>query len=284
MTPKRAVVTGAAGGLGRAFCVELAQRGARVVVSDVDEAGGHETVSLVREAGGEAMFFRCDVRHTQAVEALAREAQPWLGHVDLLVNNAGVAVVGPADEISLDDWRWIVDINLWGVVHGCRAFLPEMKRRRRGAVINVASATGLLSLPGGAPYNVTKAGVIALSETLHGELRDVGVHVTALYPTFFHTNIHRSGRGVISEAQRALIETLMSRSRLDARGVARAALAAPEKNRPYAVPMADGRVLWRLKRLLPASFARLAGGNPIHRRKSASTNADAHLRRAPANR
>jgi NAD(P)-dependent dehydrogenase (short-subunit alcohol dehydrogenase family) len=269
MTPKRAVVTGAAGGLGRAFCVELAQRSGRVVVSDVDEAGGHETVSLVREAGGEAIFVRCDVRDPQAVEALAHEAQPWLGQVDLLVNNAGVAVLGPADEVSLDDWRWIIDINLWGVVHGCRAFLPEMKRRRRGAIINVASAAGLLSLPGGAPYNVTKAGVIALSETLHGELREAGVHVTALCPTFFHTKIHTRGRGVVSEAQRALIEKLMSRSRLNARGVARAALEASEKNRLYTVPMADGRVLWRLKRLFPSRFARLAAANPIYRRAQA---------------
>jgi NAD(P)-dependent dehydrogenase (short-subunit alcohol dehydrogenase family) len=269
MTSSGAVVTGGAGGLGRAFCVELAQRGGRVVVSDVEETGGHETVALVRAAGGEALFLPCDVRDPHAVESLAREAQRWLGQVDLLVNNAGVAVLGPTEEVSLDDWRWIVDINLWGVVHGCRAFLPEMKRRGRGAIINVASAAGLLSLPGGAPYNVTKAGVIALSETLHGELRRAGVHITALCPTFFHTQIHKHGRGIASEEQRALIETLMSRSRLDARGVARVALEASKENRLYAVPMADGRVLWRLKRLLPSSFARLAGANPIYRRARA---------------
>ena len=255
-----AVVTGAGSGLGRAFCEELGARGARVIVSDIDEVGAAETAERVRAAGGEARVVRCDVADPAAVDALAADARAWLGDVDLIVNNAGVAVAGRFDTIALDDWRWIMGINLWGVVHGCRAFVPAMRARKRGFVINVASAAGLLATPKMAPYNVTKAGVVALSETLHAEVARDGVHVSVLCPTFFRTNIGRSSRGDVDGRMRDLMEKLMARSRLQAPEVARAALAGVEKNQLYVVPMADGRALWRLKRLAPERFYQLVGG------------------------
>lgn len=253
------VVTGAAGGLGRAFCEELGRRGGRVLVSDIDEVGAEATAELVRRHGGEALAVRCDVSDPAQVEALAEAARARFGCVDLLVNNAGVAVAGPVDEVSLEDWRWIMGINLWGVVHGCRTFLPAMRARGSGAVINVASAAGLMCAPMMAPYNVTKAAVVALSETMHSELRAAGVHVSVLCPTFFATDIARSGRGAVTERLRGFIEQQMSRSRVQAPDVARAALAAVAKNQLYVLPMADGRALWRLRRLHPERFSRLLG-------------------------
>jgi NAD(P)-dependent dehydrogenase (short-subunit alcohol dehydrogenase family) len=253
------VVTGAGSGLGRGFAEELGHRGARVVVSDVSIESARETVALLEKNGVEARAFACDVRSYGDVASLRERAEEWLGEVDLIVNNAGVAVAGPIGEVPIEDWRWVVDVNLFGVIHGCEAFVPAMKKRGRGAVVNVASAAGLISAPDLAPYCATKAAVVALSECLHAEVGKLGVHVTVLCPTFFRTNILDAARGVMNEELRGMAEKLMDRSPLDARGVAAAALDSVEKNALYAVPMRDGRTMWRMKRMMPNRFAKLAG-------------------------
>ena len=162
----RAVVTGAGSGLGRAFCHELRKRGARLICADIDEAAAQKTAA---EVGGTAV--RCDVAKIEDVEALAAAADRALGGVDLVINNAGVAVAGHVGDVSLDDWRWIMGVNLWGVIYGCHVFAPRLRKQGRGHILNVASAAGLLAPPGMAPYNVTKAAVVALSETLCAELK-----------------------------------------------------------------------------------------------------------------
>jgi NAD(P)-dependent dehydrogenase (short-subunit alcohol dehydrogenase family) len=249
----RAVVTGAGSGLGRAFCVELAGRGARIVAADIDLASAEETARLVAGAGGEALARRADVALVDDVEALAAEADRAFGGADLVVNNAGVAVGGQVGTVPLDDWKWIVGVNLWGVIYGCHVFLPRFKARGSGHVINVASAAGLLSAPEMGPYNVTKAGVVALSETLAAELAGTGVGVTVLCPTFFRTNIARSGRDHTARGMKA-IDKLMDRARIQAPDVARIALAAADHGDLYALPHADGRWMWRAKRLAPGVF------------------------------
>ena len=253
----RAVVTGAGGGLGRAFCLELAKRGARIVVSDIRPEAAEETATLVRAAGAEAHAVACDVSRAAEVELLATEAETLLGGTDLLINNAGVAVSGPVGEVSLADWTWIMGINLWGVIHGCHAFVPRMKQQKGGHVINVASAAGLLSAPGMGPYNVTKAGVVALSETLYGELLPLGLGVTVLCPTFFKTDIVKSGRGG-DEGLKAIAEKRMDQSKIQADDVARIALDAAGAGKLYALPQADGRWMWRVKRFAPQMFHKQA--------------------------
>jgi len=251
----RAVVTGAGSGLGRAFCHDLKRRGGRIVCADIDGAAAQKTAD---EVGGTAA--RCDVARIEDVEALAALADRSLGGVDLVINNAGVAVAGPVGEVALDDWRWIMGVNLWGVIYGCHVFAPRLKKQGRGHILNVASAAGLLAPPGMAPYNVTKAAVVALSETLNADLKDTGVGVTVLCPTFFPTNIAKSSRGAgDTQRQIALVEKMMSRSKLSADDVARLALDAAAHDQLYAVPHADGRWMWRLKRAAPSSFATIAG-------------------------
>ncbi len=261
----RAVITGAASGFGRAVALVLAKRGARLVLSDVDEENLRETAELAQRAGADVRTRRCDVRDAEQVEALAALADEAFGGADILVNNAGVAVAGAVGEIPLDDWRWQIDINLWGVIHGCHAFVPRMKEAGRGWILNVASAAGLLSSPQMGPYNVTKAGVVALSETLFGELAGTGVRVTALCPTFFRTNIHKGAR-----APGQLLETtekLVTRSKWSAEEIADIALRGLERGELYVIPQADGRVMWRAKRLLGQGFygvmARLAGSTKL---------------------
>jgi NAD(P)-dependent dehydrogenase (short-subunit alcohol dehydrogenase family) len=179
------------------------------------------------------------------------------GGADLVVNNAGVGLAGPVGKVPLEDWRWIVGVNLWGVIHGCHVFVPRFKARGRGHVINVASAAGLLAAPEMAAYNVTKSGVVALSETLAAELDGTGVGVTVLCPTFFRTNIVRNGRSHTQRAQPEAVEKIMDRAKIQAPDVARFALATADAGGLYALPHGDGRWMWRLKRLLPETFQRV---------------------------
>jgi NAD(P)-dependent dehydrogenase (short-subunit alcohol dehydrogenase family) len=252
----RVVVTGGGGGLGRAFCLELARRGGHMVVADIDAAGAAETVALVERAGGKAVATSCDVARLDQVERLAALADEKLGGCDVVINNAGVAVGGAVGAVPIADWEWIMGINLWGVIYGCHVFAPRFKQQGRGHVINVASAAGLLSAGEMGPYNVTKAGVVALSETLASELRTHGVGVTVLCPTFFRTNISKSSRTTNNDGARAMVEKLMDRAKIQADGVARFALETADRDELYAVPHADGQWMWRLKRLVPERYYR----------------------------
>ena len=176
----RVVITGGSSGLGRAFARRFGALGASVLLADIDDTGAAETKSLVEAAGGRAWTTRCDVSKPEEVEALVQRAQEHLGGTDVVINNAGVAVAGAVGDVPLKDWAWIVDINLWGVVYGCHFFAPVFKRQRSGHIINVASLAAIAQAPNMGPYNVTKAAVVALSETLAAELHGSGAGVTVL--------------------------------------------------------------------------------------------------------
>jgi len=252
--PLRAVVTGAGSGLGRALALDLAARGASLIVSDIDSSAADETGELVRQQGASVETVQCDVRDRDAVFALVDETEKRLGGIDFIANNAGVAVGGSFDEISIDDWRWAVDINLWGVIYGCQAAVPKMKAQGRGYILNVASAAGLLAPPAMSAYNVTKAGVVSLSETLFAEYKSEGIRVAVLCPTFFRTNIVESGRGATSDKEDAQIIRWMERSKVQAPDVAKAAIDSVRDGKLYVQPMRDGRMAWRLKRASPQRF------------------------------
>ncbi|WP_438027479.1 SDR family NAD(P)-dependent oxidoreductase [Sorangium sp. So ce233] len=246
----RAVITGAASGLGRALALELAGRQAKLLLADLNDDGSRETARLVADAGGEAHTVRCDVSRSDDVAALVGEADRALGGVDLVVNNAGVCAGGPVGEVPLEDWSWVMGVNLWGVIHGCHAFTPRFKEQKRGHFLNIASAAGFIAVAGLAPYCVTKAGVVALSETMKLELAPHGVGVTVLCPTFFRTQIVESARGVDAK-MKEIAEKLMGREGLQADYVARRAIEAVDAGRLYAVPHRDGRWFWRAKRAIP---------------------------------
>jgi NAD(P)-dependent dehydrogenase (short-subunit alcohol dehydrogenase family) len=248
----RAIVTGAGSGFGRAISQALAKRGARVLASDLDLASAQATA---HEINGRAM--RADVRDARDVEALVRFAEDEWGGLDVMVNNAGVAVVGAVGEVTLEDWRFEMEVNLMGVVHGCHFAVPIMKRQKSGFILNVASAAGLLSAPMMGPYNVTKAGVVALSETLRAELHDDGVKVSVLCPTFFRTNIHKAQRS--PEKLRAKTEELVTKAKWSAEEVARVALEGLEHGTLYVIPQVDGKVMWRAKRALGQRFYGVLG-------------------------
>lgn len=258
-----AVVTGAGSGIGAAFAVELGRRGGSVVCSDIDESAAQRTVDAVTAHGGNAIAIRCDVSRFDEVQALAEQSQAWFAAAPtLVINNAGVGAGGAAiGDAPLDDWAWTLGINLWGPIHGCHVFTPilrdaEPSRTPRG-IINVASAAAFGAAPGMAAYNVSKAGVLSLSETLAAELAGTAVRVTVLCPTFVKTNILESGR--ISEQSSELAAKLMRWTGLSAEKVARACLDAHDRGELYCMPQFDAKVGWNIKRLAPQAYTRTAG-------------------------
>ncbi|AUN42010.1 short-chain dehydrogenase [Tsukamurella tyrosinosolvens] len=255
----KAVVTGAGSGIGRAFALELARRGGEIVCADIDEGRAKETVALIEARGGTAHAAVVDVAERTAVESLAAFARTVFdGPPTLVINNAGVGIGGrPVGDIGLDDWNWALGINLWGVVHGCELFAPMLREAGRGGIINVASAAGFAAAPSMGPYNVSKAGVMSLSETLAAELAGTGVNVTVLCPTFVKTNVARDGR--ITEGSKNLAGTLMKLTGISPDGVAAQTLDALDLGRLYVVPQLDANVIWHLKRHFPTPYVRGLG-------------------------
>lgn len=258
-----AVVTGAGSGIGAAFAVELGKRGGAVVCSDIDEAAAQRTADAIAEYGAKAVAIRCDVSRFEDVQALAEQSQSWFAAPPtLVINNAGVGAGGAAiGDAPLDDWLWTLGVNLWGPIHGCHVFTPILREAGpshapRG-IINVASAAAFGAAPGMAAYNVSKAGVLSLSETLAAELAGTGVRVTVLCPTFVKTNILETGR--ISEQSSELAAKLMRWTGLSAEKVARTCLDTHDRGELYCMPQFDAKIGWNIKRLAPQTYTRAAG-------------------------
>lgn len=256
-------MTGAGGGIGAAFAVELAARGGAVVCSDIDEAAAQKTVDAITDRGGEAVAMHCDVSRFDDVRDLAARSESWFGSAPtLVINNAGVGAGGALiGEVPLDDWRWTLGINLWGPIHGCHVFTPILRAAGpstppRG-IINVASAAAFGAAPGMAAYNVSKAGVLSLSETLAAELSGTGITVTVLCPTFVKTNIVESGR--ISAESSELANKLMRWTGFSADRVARTCLDTHDRGGLYCMPQLDAKIGWNIKRLAPTPYTRAAG-------------------------
>lgn len=260
----RTVITGGGSGLGRALALRIADRRGRILVADLNIARAEETAALVKERGGEADALHCDVSRLEDVEKIADIASRNWGGVDLLVNNAGVAAAGAVGDFPIEDWEWIVRINLFGVLHGCHVFAPRMKAERSGFILNVASSAGIASLPEMGAYNVTKAGVISLSETLDAELSSFGITVSVLCPTFFKTNLLESLR-TSKDEQRALASAMFERSTTTADEVALAAIRGLERGQLIVIPQMDGNVVWRAKRLWPALYREAVRNQTLNR-------------------
>ena len=194
---KVAVITGAGSGIGRALAVNLAGRGALLALSDVDEAGLAETVELVKAAGApEVRSDRLDVADRAAFTAYAAAVAEHFGRVNVVVNNAGVALAGDLADLTYEDMDWIVGINFWGVVHGTKEFLPHLIASGEGHLVNISSLFGLVSMPGQSMYNASKYAVRGMSEALREELLIAGhpVGVTVVHPGGIKTAIARNAR------------------------------------------------------------------------------------------
>jgi NAD(P)-dependent dehydrogenase (short-subunit alcohol dehydrogenase family) len=192
---KVAVVTGAASGIGLALSKRFAAEGMKVVLADIEAQALASAVAQLPESA-EPLGVVTDVGNAEAVDALAAKTIERFGAVHVLCNNAGVGTAGTTWGQTLKDWKWVLDVNLWGVIHGVRAFVPHLLKQSEGHVLNTASMAGLICAPQMGPYNVTKFGVVALSETLYYELQAQApqIGVSVLCPGFVSTRIHESGR------------------------------------------------------------------------------------------
>ncbi|WP_236210732.1 SDR family oxidoreductase [Metapseudomonas otitidis] len=248
----RIMITGAGSGLGREIALRWAREGSKLALSDVNEAGLAETLALVREAGGDGFTQRCDVRDYSQLTAFAQACEQKLGGIDIIVNNAGVASGGFFEELSLEDWDWQISINLMGVVKGCKAFLPLLQKSR-GRIVNIASMAALMQGPAMSNYNVAKAGVVALSESLLIELRQEGIGVHVVCPSFFQTNLLDSFRGP-TPAMKQQVGKLLESSPISAADIASYIYDEVAAGTFMILPHEQGRMAWTIKQKNPQAL------------------------------
>lgn len=260
---KVAVVTGAASGFGREFAIRCAQEGMKLVLSDRDEDGLRGTAALLAP-GTPTLSVRCDVSKAEEVERLAERTVQAFGAAQLLFNNAGVAVAGPVWTATLEDWKWVLDVNLMGVIHGIKSFVPRMlKQGDECHIVNTASVAGLLSVPASGVYCVSKHGVVTLSECLHHDLQmaKAAIGVSVLCPAFVNTGIAESARNRPAELAatnplsgpfEARVRQAVRSGRLSAADVARITLDAVKAGRFYILthPKIKGAIETRLRDIL----------------------------------
>jgi NAD(P)-dependent dehydrogenase (short-subunit alcohol dehydrogenase family) len=254
--PRTALVTGGGNGLGREFCLQLARQGWCVAIADVDTDGAQQTQAMVLKQGGRGQSEHLDVTDIaqwQLLIAKLRSKWPCLG---LLINNAGICGAGKIGEYPLANFRRIVDVNLMGVVNGCHFTVPWMLETGPGGhIVNIASIAPSLNAPTMTAYNSAKAGVIALSETLHGELRARGIGVTAVMPGFFESQL--LGRGTFDDQRlRQLAERLARNSGFTAADVVEHTLLGVARGQLHVILGRKAKLAWRLKRLAPQLFNR----------------------------
>ncbi|MGY6554930.1 MAG: SDR family NAD(P)-dependent oxidoreductase [Wenzhouxiangella sp.] len=260
------LITGGGAGLGAAMARRFSAAGWTPVVADLDL---ERAQAVAAELGAGALALQMDVTSEADWQRVAAQIHEQLGPVEVLINNAGVAAGGTLEETSVEDWRWVLDIDLMGVVIGCKTFAPAMRARRRGHIINVASFAGFAAAPGINAYGTAKAAVIAMSEMLRAELADAGVRVSVLCPAFVKTRLTETMRAPDSSYQKR-VERWMSNSGVSADDVAEVVYRAVERPRFMLLTHGNTRWLHRLRRWLPETYFRMLmrGVKRVARKKS----------------
>jgi len=254
---KVVAVTGAASGLGRALAQALAARGAHVAISDIDGPGLRATEAAMRKESPDVRVSShiVDVRERTVVEKYARDVEAEHGGCDIIINNAGVALRASFEHVSYEQLEFILDINLWGVIHGVKAFLPLLRKRPEGHIVNIGSVNALVPFPENGAYTMAKFAVRGLSETLVQELAGAPIHVTCVHPGAIKTNIIRNSPG-FTAANAAFFDTVAKTS---SEAAAKTVLRAIEKNKQQLLIGSDAWFMAMGMRLAPNWFVRFVG-------------------------
>ncbi len=248
------LVTGGGSGLGRALAQAYLEQGDRVLITDINRERGSDTQKAL-SGQGDIHFLPGDVCSDTDWASLLSWVESHWGQLDVLVNNAGVAGSGRFDRISMEDWEWIIELNLKSVIRGCRTFVPLMKRQGHGHLVNIASLAAIASVPVMSSYNMTKSAVVSLSETLRYELMPYGIQTTVVCPGFFQSNLAESLRAS-EPSMHATMRKLLASGKLTAEQVAHIIVKAQRRGHFLVLPQQVGRSLYFIKRFLPFLYHR----------------------------
>lgn len=255
------VVTGAGSGIGRSLAKQFAAKGAFMAISDIDQAAVNETADQIAAAGGRVHAAVLDVSDRAAVYRYAEQVNTEFERVDVVINNAGVTVNQRIDDLSYDDFEWVMNINFWGVVHGTKAFLPFLKQAPEAYIVNISSLFGLLAYPTQGAYNASKFAVRGFTEALRYELADTNILPICVHPGGIDTNIlrharfHQSDDGSRDHAQAIKEFNRMARTTPD--GAAEQIVRAIMKGNRRLLIGTDARVFDLVQRLFPGSYDRM---------------------------
>lgn len=248
---KVVIVTGAASGIGRALSQELARRGASVILADVNPSPVEESTETITKAGHKAETFVLDVSDYDAVEKMVTDTVARYGRLDYLFNNAGIAVGGEVRDCSIDDFRNVINVNLFGVVNGVAAAYPLMVKQGYGHIINTASLEGLIPFPATVSYVASKYGVVGLSNALRIEGTDLGVKVSVVCPGYIKTPIFQTCK-LIKIDREKMLKSLPERFGITPEACAQIILRGVQRNKAIIVVTGFAKVLWALQRISPA--------------------------------
>ncbi|HKV42341.1 MAG TPA: SDR family oxidoreductase [Blastocatellia bacterium] len=248
---KVAIVTGGASGIGRALSEELGSRGANVIVADINLDGAGQTASGINQDtgrnGGCAIATLLDVTRPEAVQSLVSETMARYGRLDYMFNNAGIGVGGELRDLTIEHWRPIIEINLWGVIHGTSAAYSVMTTQGFGHIVNTASLAGLIGSPAMTPYATTKYAVVGFSTSLRAEAEGLGVKVSVVCPGFVQSGIYEAAT-VVNASKQDIVARIPVKV-MDARAAARIILRGVLRNRAIIVFPFYARLLWWLTRM-----------------------------------
>ncbi len=266
------MITGAGSGIGEALARAWATRGARLALADLDRDRLDTLMASLQAAGIDGFTRTLDVADASALEAFATEVERRLGRVDIVINNAGVALVGGVEAVALDDARWLMGINFWGVVHGCRAFAPALRRSGGGTIVNISSIFAMVSMPSQSFYNAAKAAVRAFSDAFREEVRDDRIRVLCVHPGGVATRIADDARvrdlRFIGGDARSMRDDFRRHARLSPEAAAARILRAIDQGRTRSLVGLDARILDAAYRLFPARSSRWLSALARQRRRA----------------
>lgn len=258
---KICVITGAGSGLGREFANQLYQAGALLALCDLDHQGMEETLLLTGDDGNRVKLFEVDVSNQSAVEEFARDVKSQLGPADMLINNAGICLIPQSFETTLDEqFRKVIDVNMWGPLYGIREFLPQLKSRPEASIVNISSLAGLVGLYGHSAYSMSKSALRGLSEALQAELSDTQVHLLLVHPGGVRTNLIKNAPNLEKDKREKAHKNFSELSMLTPEKTVSRILKAVQKNKYRAIVGLDGRLVLMLRTLFPRNYPNFARG------------------------